>query len=175
MKDFVYPRDRTLTAVTLTIGVAFWSGVVVAVTHWGGPRVLGGILGVALIAVITAFVAYVFVKSAVIAHWRGNAIEVAEDQLPDLHNQLAKCCEILGITTRPTMFIQNGNGVLNAFATGSWAASTSSCCPASWTRWRGRGPVLDRPFGRRPILGRRFARRVPTSVGVRHGILDVVP
>lgn len=117
MKDLIFPRDRVLTAVTMVIGVAVWCGVAGAIIHWSGPRIIGGLSGVALIIVIVSFISYLFARSAAIAHLRGNAIEVSEYQLPNLHGQLTKCCETLGIANRPTIFIQNGNGVLNAFAT----------------------------------------------------------
>jgi Zn-dependent protease with chaperone function/Tfp pilus assembly major pilin PilA len=70
-----------------------------------------------LVAVLLSFVVYVFAKSAAIAHLRGNAIEVTERQLPGIYNQLRTCCQALGLNNLPTMFVQNGNGVMNAFAT----------------------------------------------------------
>lgn len=117
MKDLVFPRDRALTTLSLTIGILFWLMVAVGLYKWRGPAMIGGVLVTILVAAAVTFISYLFARSAAIAHLRGNAIEVTEQQLPQLHAQLAKCCEALSISIRPSMFIQNGNGVLNAFAT----------------------------------------------------------
>lgn len=117
MKDLVFPRDRALTVLSLTIGILFWLVALAGLYEWRGPRVIGGVLGTVLAAAIVTFISYLFIRSAAIAHLRGNAIEVSEQQLPQLQAQLVKCCEALSISAPPGMFLQNGNGVLNAFAT----------------------------------------------------------
>jgi Zn-dependent protease with chaperone function/type II secretory pathway pseudopilin PulG len=117
MNKNIYPRDRALTMVSLAIGILIWAVVAVVGVRLGNPQALIGLAVTALIVVILSFIAYVFAKSAAIAHLRGNAIEITEHQLPGLYSQLGACCEALGITDRPTMFVQNGNGVMNAFAT----------------------------------------------------------
>ena len=116
MSEKVFPRDRALSALSMTIGVLIWGGVGFAL-HKAGWAALLGAAGTAIVAIPLAFIAYVFAKSAAIAHLRGNATEVTESQLPELHKQLLTCCEVLRTPTVPTMFIQNGNGVMNAFAT----------------------------------------------------------
>lgn len=116
MKDNVFPRDRVLTAMSMLIGVLIWAAIAAAVTL-AGARALIGVAFTLLVAVLISFIAYVFAKSAAIARLRGNAIEVAEHQLPDIFNQLKGCCQALGVSNRPTMYVQNGNGVMNAFAT----------------------------------------------------------
>ena len=47
------------------------------------------------------------------AHLRGNAVEVTDTQLPDLHAQFVQCCEKLSVHPQPRMYVQNGNGVLD--------------------------------------------------------------
>ena len=117
MSENVFPRDRVLTLLSMVIGIAVWAIVAAVLFRQAGAGTLLGGAGAALVLVILTFVVYVFAKSAAIAHLRGNAIEIAADQLPDLHKQLIACCEKLGVTSNPTMFVQNGNGVMNAFAT----------------------------------------------------------
>lgn len=117
MNEHVFPRDRALTVLSMVIGVVVWAGVAAIVTHLAGAGALAGAIGAALFAVLLSFVVYLFAKSAAIAYLRGNAIEVTEHQLPDLYQQLAACCQTLGLPKQPTMYIQNGNGVMNAFAT----------------------------------------------------------
>jgi Zn-dependent protease with chaperone function len=116
MNGNVFPRDRALTVLSLVIGVLMWA-VVVAGIGVSDARALMAVALVALFAVLLSFIAYVFAKSAAIAHLRGNAIEVSEHQLPDIFNQLSGCCQALGVSKSPTMYVQNGNGVMNAFAT----------------------------------------------------------
>lgn len=116
MSEKVFPRDRVLTALSMTIGVLVWTGILLAI-YQAGARALLGVAGTAIVVIPVTFIAYVFAKSAAIAHLRGNATEVTEYQLPELHKQLLACCEVLRAPKIPTMFIQNGNGVMNAFAT----------------------------------------------------------
>jgi len=105
MDELVYPRERTLGTVTLVLGLLVWLGLVV------------GTVGVALIGLALGFVLYLFIQSTLIAHIKGNGVELSEVQFPDLHAQFAACCDRLQMKTRPQAFILNGNGVLNAFAT----------------------------------------------------------
>jgi Zn-dependent protease with chaperone function/type II secretory pathway pseudopilin PulG len=116
MGDKVFPRDRALTALSLTIGALVWAGAAFILFR-AGARAVVGVAGTAIVVIVVAFIAYLFAKSAAIAHLRGNATEVTEEQLPDLHKQLLTCCEVLHAPKTPTMFVQNGNGVMNAFAT----------------------------------------------------------
>ncbi len=116
MSEKVCARDRALTVLSMVIGALVWVGVA-GLLDLGGFRAILGAAGVAMVAIVVSFIAYVFAKSAAIAHLRGNATEVTEQQLPDLHKQLTFCCETLHVPSIPTMYVQNGNGVMNAFAT----------------------------------------------------------
>lgn len=101
----VYPRERTLGTITLVIGLLVWLGLIV------------GTFGGALIGLAIGFVLYLFAQSALIAHIKGNGVELSEAQFPDLHAQFTACCDRLQMKTRPKAYILNGNGGLNAFAT----------------------------------------------------------
>lgn len=105
MNDLVYPRERTLGTITLVIGLLIWLGLIV------------GTFGIALIGLALGFVLYLFAQSALIAHIKGNGIELSEAQFPDLHAQFTACCSRLQMQTPPKAYILNGNGGLNAFAT----------------------------------------------------------
>jgi len=48
---------------------------------------------------------------------RMNSVKVSETQFPEFYEALVRLSERLQLKTRPDMFIINGNGVLNAFAT----------------------------------------------------------
>lgn len=105
MNELVYPRERTLATITLVIGLLIWLILIV------------GTFGGALIGLALGFVMYLFAQSALIAHIKGNGIELSEAQFPDLHEQFTACCDRLQIEKRPEVYILNGNGGLNAFAT----------------------------------------------------------
>ncbi len=105
MNKLVYPRERTLGAITLVLGLIAWLCLIV------------GTFGGALIALLAGFVFYLFIQSTLIAHIKGNGVELSESQFPDLHAQFTACCERLQMKRRPQAYILNGNGSLNAFAT----------------------------------------------------------
>jgi Zn-dependent protease with chaperone function len=105
MNELVYPRERVLGGITLVIGLLIWLGLII------------GTFGGALIALAVGFVLYLFAQSALIAHIKGNGVELSEDQFPDLHAQFTACCDRLEMKKRPQAYILNGNGGLNAFAT----------------------------------------------------------
>src|ERR1700688_1305 len=117
MNQLIYPRDRVLTVVTLILGVLIWVGVAYALFTFGGVRAITLSIATILIGSIAGFLGYLFTKSAFLAHLRGGGIEVSDTQLPDLQRQFVQCCEKLSIGERPSLYVQNGNGVLNAFAT----------------------------------------------------------
>ena len=105
MNKLVYPGERTLSALTLVLGVVFWLLLIV------------GTVGVALIGVVVAFIAYLFAQSALIAWIKGNGVKLDERQFPDLHAQFVACCDKLEIRQHPKVYVLNGNGAINAFAT----------------------------------------------------------
>lgn len=105
MNELVYPRERTLGTITLVLGLLVWLGLIV------------GTFGVALLGLAFGFVVYLFAQSTLIAHIKGNGVELSEAQFPDLHAQFADCCDRLQMKTRPQAFILCGSGGLNAFAT----------------------------------------------------------
>ena len=103
--DLVYPRERSLGAITLVLGVLIWLALIM------------GTFGVALVVAGVGAVLALFVHSALIAHLKGNAVEISTEQFPDLYAQFVECCRRLDIASPPQAYILNGNGVLNAFAT----------------------------------------------------------
>ncbi len=105
MDELVYPRERVLGPLTLVLGTLVWLALII------------GTLGGALIFLLVGWLIYLFAHSALIAHLKGNGVELLPDQFPDLHAQFMGCCERLQLGAPPRAFILNGGGVLNAFAT----------------------------------------------------------
>lgn len=104
-EDLVYPRERVLGTVTLVLALLVWVVLVV------------GTVGVALALLGLFAIVYLFAHSALIAHVKGNGVELSTEQFPDLYAQFVDCCKRLDIASPPEAYILNGNGVLNAFAT----------------------------------------------------------
>lgn len=105
MNQLVYPLERTLNRIILVLGIIAWMGLIV------------GTFGVALIFLALSYLVYLFAHSALIAHIKGNGVELSEIQFPDLHAQFVACCDRLEMKNRPKAYVLNGNGGLNAFAT----------------------------------------------------------
>ncbi|MHB1655345.1 MAG: M48 family metalloprotease [Burkholderiales bacterium] len=105
MNDLVYPHERTLGNITLGLGLIVWLALIAAT--FGG----------ALIGLALGFVLYLFIHSTLIAHIKGNGVELSEAQFPDLYAQFTACCDRLQMPTRPQAFVLNGHGGMNAFAT----------------------------------------------------------
>ena len=103
--ELICPRERVLSKVTLILGILVWLALI------------AGTVGIALLLLLLGFIAYLFTQSAVIAHIRGNGIELSDRQFPELYADFNACCERLKLGERPDCYILNGNGVLNAFAT----------------------------------------------------------
>lgn len=105
MDKLVYPKEKSLGMITLVLGILVWLSLII------------GTFGVALLFLALGFVLYLFAQSALIAHIKGNGVELSQEQFPDLYAQFMECCEKLQIKTPPQAYILNDNGGLNAFAT----------------------------------------------------------
>lgn len=105
LKELVYPHERTLGTVTLVLGVLVWLALI------------AGTFGMALIALAVGYLIYLFAQSALISHIKGNGVQLSRQQFPDLYEQFVACCDRLQLLQRPAVYVLNGNGGLNAFAT----------------------------------------------------------
>lgn len=117
MNPNVSRHDRALSALSLCLGSVVWLGAFVLLGQFGGAKVVAGSLLIGLLVIAMVSLSYVFARSAVIAHLRGHGVVVSEWQLPELYQHLLHCCETLGVSEPPGMYVINGNGALNAFAT----------------------------------------------------------
>jgi Zn-dependent protease with chaperone function len=162
VKEFVYPRDRLLTAVTMGLGILIWLAAISLLLKFGGGKSLGVTVGVLVTAAFLGFLVYLFVRSAAVAYVRGNGVEVTESQLPEIHRQFVECCEKLSIAKQPRVYIQNGNGVLNAFATWflgrKYVVLLSSIVEA----------MADNPSGVRFYLGHELAHVIRHDNALQH-------
>jgi Zn-dependent protease with chaperone function/type II secretory pathway pseudopilin PulG len=107
MQDLVCSREKTLGSIMLVLGLVGWALLIV------------GTFGTALIGLLLGFIVYLFAQSALIAHIKGNGVELSARQFPDLDEHFRFCCDRLelGPEERPVAYVLNGNGHINAFAT----------------------------------------------------------
>lgn len=105
MDQLVYPKEKTLSTITLILGTLAWI------------LLIFGTFGIALFFLAFSFIAYLFAQSWLISYVKGNGVEINEIQYPDLYKDFVDCCQKLQIETKPSIFILAGNGGLNAFAT----------------------------------------------------------
>ena len=103
--DLVYKNEKTLFAIMLVLSVLLWIVLVV------------GTVGLALVYGLFFFLAYCFAQSALISHIKGTGVQITEQQCPDLHRQIAACCEKLGQGEQPDAYLMQMGGAFNAFAT----------------------------------------------------------
>ena len=103
--NLVYRNEKTLFWLMLVLSVLLWLALVV------------GTVGMALVYGLLAFLGYCFAQSALISHIKGTGVQITEQQFPDLHRQIAACCDKLGQGEQPDAYLMQMGGALNAFAT----------------------------------------------------------
>lgn len=101
----VYKHEKTLFILHAILSTLFWLVLIV------------GTLGIALIYVLFFFIAYLFAQSGLISWLKGNGIKLGPDQYPELYDRYVRCCQRLGVSPAPDVYLLNGGGMLNAFAT----------------------------------------------------------
>ena len=102
--DLVYKNEKELFAIAVIISALFWL------------TLIGATYGIALVYVLFALLFYLFIQSGFISNLKGNGVRVSEAQFPDLHRSLSKCCEKLGMETKPEMYLLRVD-FFNALAT----------------------------------------------------------
>ncbi|MCH7342578.1 M48 family metallopeptidase [Pelomonas sp. CA6] len=104
-QNLVYPRERTLGVIALVLGLLIWLALIV------------GTLGVILVVLLSLSLVYLFAQSAFISYIKGSGVQLSESQYPDLYRRYRDCCERLEVRDEPSVYLLQGGGWLNAFAT----------------------------------------------------------
>ena len=105
MKSLIYKNENALYTISLVVGVIVWLALLV------------GTVGVVLLFALFAFLLYLFAQSGFISHLRGNTVELAPDQFPELYQQYIDACSRLDVREPPKAYLMMSDGVLNALAT----------------------------------------------------------
>ncbi|MDO5692168.1 MAG: M48 family metalloprotease [Pseudomonadota bacterium] len=117
MNKLVYPNETILGWLTLILGSAVWIFLAAGLVNALPSAALVGILGSLLVALLVGFLFYLMAQSALISHIRGSGVELSPEQLPDLHAKVQFCMERLQLKKAPRVYVLNGDGGMNAFAT----------------------------------------------------------
>jgi len=102
--ELVYPRERTLFKVALTLSIVVWVLIVAAT------------FGVALLYVGLFFLFALFVQAGFISRLKGSGVLVTPEQYPDLHAKLIAACKTVGLAEVPEMYLLRTD-FFNALAT----------------------------------------------------------
>ncbi len=105
MNKPVYPNERVLLFIAFAISAAIWAAVAFHTS--------GGILAILPIF----YIIYLFAQSGFISYLKGQGALVSIAQYPDIQARVNLCAEKTGLTVVPQVYIINGNGVFNAYAT----------------------------------------------------------
>ncbi len=99
----VSPKERRLFLAGAVLSGLAWLAVVVS-----------------MIGIVYALLGAIFFLAAhalYLAHVRMNGVRVDERQLPELHARVRAAAGRLGLSALPEVYVVNGGGLLNAFAT----------------------------------------------------------
>lgn len=89
--------------------------IVISLLIWG-LLILGSFgLGLIYVVLIAAFL--FLVQVGFIAHIRGTAVKIGEDQFPELHRTIVDYSQRAGLKKAPEAYLMQADGALNAFAT----------------------------------------------------------
>ncbi len=109
-------RHRAEIPMLVVAGILTVVGVIAALAILAGDESLDGWRLAALIGL-----AIPFIHGTVgmrYFYWRNvsNAIEITERQLPEIYREYRAIASSMGITDPPRLYLMNGNGTMNAFA-----------------------------------------------------------
>lgn len=101
----VYKNENALLITAALVSVLAW-GLLIKATS-----------GLILLIVPCFGLAYLFVQSGLISHLKGQGALVTDTQFPDIQARVRACAEKIGMRKVPQVYVLNGNGLFNAFAT----------------------------------------------------------
>jgi len=102
--ELVYKKEKSLFIIAAVISLIFWAALII------------GTLGIALVYILLAYLAFLFAHSGFITHLKGNGVRITESQYPDLHSRLLQCCKKVGLEQVPEAYLLRTD-FFNALAT----------------------------------------------------------
>jgi Zn-dependent protease with chaperone function len=112
MEFQVHPREKVYLNLMIVVSLLCYAGIIGCIYFGYGKSIAmqGAIFG--LLMVFMGLGHLIFM-----GRLKGNAIKVTPKQFPDIYEIVKNQSEKLGLETVPTMYLLQGNGMLNAFAT----------------------------------------------------------
>lgn len=101
----VYKNERVLLFIAAIISAAIWGLLAVKTS------------GIIFVMLPFFYILYLFAQSAFICYLKGQGALVSAAQYPDIQARVELCAEKTGLKVTPLVYIINGNGMFNAFAT----------------------------------------------------------
>ena len=98
-----WPSERPLFALALVVSIVLWVLALVSV------------LGIIYAGIFALF--FFLMHLAFVAHVRGSAVRLSQEQFPELHQRVARMAVRLGMMRVPETYVMQAGGALNAFAT----------------------------------------------------------
>ncbi|MEM9737957.1 MAG: M48 family metallopeptidase [Bacteroidota bacterium] len=124
IRQRINPKERfyfgILFAIGLIISIFFllsWTSILLGVVT--AANLSKPFFYLICCIILSVLIPYLFVKlvqTLLMGMVRGNSIKVTAKQFPTVHAMIQKQSEALGMTTPPTGYILNGNGILQALA-----------------------------------------------------------
>ncbi len=107
----VHPKEEFYLKIMIVLGITLYAGLIFGVfSSFSAIFMLYSFY-------IGIFLLFSFLMRIYFAGYlRGNGVKVSSQQFPEMHKILVSQSERLGLDTVPTMYLLQGNGVLNAFA-----------------------------------------------------------
>src|SRR3989304_6815688 len=102
--ELVYKHEKSLFVITAIIASLFWI-LLLFVTF-----------GTLLVYLLIGYIFFLFIHSAFISYLKGTGVKITEEQYPDLHKRLIKCCEKIGQKEIPEAYLLRTD-FFNALAT----------------------------------------------------------
>jgi Zn-dependent protease with chaperone function/type II secretory pathway pseudopilin PulG len=102
--DLVYKHEKTLFKIAAFIASIFWLVL------------LFGTFGTLLVYLLLAYVFFLFIHSVFISHLKGTGVRITDEQYPDLHKRLLRCCETVELKEVPEAYLLRTD-FFNALAT----------------------------------------------------------
>jgi len=108
--ELVDGRERPLFALMVVISALVYGGLVLLVLADAATAVT--IIFYAAILILAGFVTH----AVALGRLRGSGVLVSERQFPLLYQMVTAHTNLLGLTYRPTVYVVESGGILNAFA-----------------------------------------------------------
>lgn len=116
LKYKVSPRERIYYFLSLIFSCFCYFEAVKVITL--ADNELAKITVMVLLPYFMFFVVFIVLSHIFsIGHIRGNGIKITSEQFPDIYDIIKKQSASLGLSKVPNVYLINGGGVLNAFAT----------------------------------------------------------